>query len=130
MVDFEREITLDGIAIVRVGGWLEKFSCPYFAGCMKDLKEDGYEEIIIDCSDLGLISSSCLRDLIRSNKRSGQSGTTALANVNTALTEVIGFLGLKNLFRVYSSVDDALAQARKRMSRVARRKNRHVAASA
>jgi len=114
MIDFKREITYDGIAIVSLEGWLEEFSCPYFSGCMKDLIDDGYDEIIIDCSGLGLISSSCLGSLIRANKRArGRNGKITLANVNSAPLEVIGFLGVKKLFGIYPSVEAALGRARK-----------------
>ena len=130
MVDFEREITPDGIAIVRVGGWLEKFSCPYFAGCMEDLAKDGFKEIIIDCSDLGLISNSCLNNLIRpSNRLKDSNSKVALVDVNTPITKFIGLLGLKKLFGLYSTVEDALIPARKRMSRNAKRVNRRAAAA-
>ena len=115
MIDFNREITDDGIAIVSLEGWLEEFSCPYFAGCMRDLSDDGYDEIIIDCSSLGLISSSCLGSLIRSNKRAQRKDVTiSLANVSSAPMEVIGFLGLRKLFGIHPSVEAALSRARKR----------------
>ena len=115
MIDFKREVTPDGIAIVSLEGWLEEFSCPYFAGCMRDLSDDGYDEIIIDCTGLGLISSSCLGSLIRSNKRAKRGNVTiSLANVSSAPLEVIGFLGLNKLFGIHASVEAALSRARKR----------------
>lgn len=128
MIDFKREITYDGIAIVSLEGWLEEFSCPYFSGCMKDLIDDGYDEIIIDCSGLGLISSSCLGSLIRSNKRAkGRSGNISLANVSSAPLEVIGFLGVRKLFGVYPSIEAALKRARRGRKIGARRRNLTVA---
>ena len=124
MIDFQKEITSDGIAIIRLEGWLEEFSCPYFSSCMQDLINDGIEEIVIDCSGLGLISSSCLGSLIGSNKRAKRrNGSISLANVHSAPLEVMGFLGLRKLFGVHSSVNAALCRARMRM----RRKNRELA---
>ncbi|MDA8563337.1 STAS domain-containing protein [Mariniblastus sp.] len=113
MIDFKKEITPDGIAIVSLAGWLEEYSCPYFSSCMQDLVSDGVEEIVIDCSGLGLISSSCLGSLIRSNKRA--KGRISLANVSSAPLEVVGFLGLKKLFGIYPSVNVAVSRARLRL---------------
>ena len=114
MIDFQREITSDGIAIVRLEGWLEEISCPYFSGCMQDLLSEGFDEIIIDCSNLDLIRSSCLGNLIRSNKRAKlQDGSIKLANVNSALLEVLAFLGLARLFGIYATVEAAVKRARK-----------------
>ena len=114
MIDFQREVTSDGIVIVRLEGWLEEISCPYFSGCMRDLLDDGFDQIVVDCSNLGLIRSSCLGNLIRSNKRVKQrDGSITLANVNSALLEVLGFLGLTKLFGIYPSVEAAVTRARK-----------------
>ena len=118
MIDFKREITPDGIAIVSLEGWLEEFSCPFFSGCMQDLSNEGFDEIVIDCSGLGLVSSSCLSNLVRLNRRAKkQNSAISLANVNSALLEVIGFLGMTKLFGIYPSVDAAVTRARKRRSK-------------
>ena len=88
---------------------------------MEDLNRDGYREIVIDCEDIGLISRSCLNTLIKARQRARKDGgQIVLANVNTSLLEVIGFLGLKRMFGIYPSVDRALIKIRQKM----RRKNR------
>ena len=123
MIDVEKTLTHDNIAIVKVSGWLESFSCPYFFGCMEDLTRDGHREIVIDCEEIGLISSSCLNSLIKARQRASKDGgLIVLANVNTTVLEVIGFLGLKRLFGIYPSVDKALIKLRRNI----RRENRTV----
>ena len=123
MIDFKRTITNDGIAIVRVEGWLEEFACPYFVGCMEDLIKDGHREIVIDCTNLGLLSSACLSSLIKARRRAVKSGgRIILANPNSSILEVIGFLGLKSLFGIYPTCDQALIKIRRRL-RKQRRKN-------
>ena len=88
---------------------------------MEDLNRDGYREIVIDCEDIGLISRSCLNTLIKARQHARKDGgQIVLANVNTSLLEVIGFLGLKRMFGIYPSVDRALIKIRRKM----RRKNR------
>jgi len=126
MIDFEKTLTHDGIAVVKVNGWLEAFTCPYFFGCMEDLSRDGHREIVIDCEDIGLISKSCLNNLIKARQRARKGGgQIVLANVHTSLLEVIGFLGLKRLFGIYPSVDQALIKIRRNL----RRQNRGEVAS-
>jgi len=62
---------------------------------MEELIGDGHHEIVIDCTELGLISSSCLSTLIKGRRRvSKRGGRIILANVNSSILEVIGFLGL------------------------------------
>jgi len=118
MIDFVKTVTHDGIAIVKVDGWLESFSCPYFFGCMEDLIRDGHREIVIDCAAIGLISSSCLSSLMRARQRTQKlGGKIVLANVNASVLEAIGFLGLKPFFGVYPTVDQALIQTRRKMRR-------------
>ena len=118
MIDFVKTVTQEGIAIVRVEGWLETFSCPYFFGCMEDLIRDGHREIVIDCEEIGLISSSCLSSLMQARQRTQkQGGKIVLANVNASVLEAIGFLGLKQFFGVYPSVDQALIKIRRKLRR-------------
>ena len=118
MIDFTKTLTHDGIAIVKVRGWLEDYSCPYFLGCMRDLVREGHQEIVIDCESLGLLSSSCLNSLLRARKQVREdSGQIVLANVNTSILEVIGFLGIKRLFGIHSTLEIALSKVRKKTQR-------------
>lgn len=118
MIELKKTMTHDDIAIVKVNGWLEDFSCPFFSGKMEQLIRDGHREIVIDCEDLGLISSSCLNSLIKARKRATKGGgQIVLANVNASILEVIGFLGLTRLFGIYPSVDRALIKVRRKMRR-------------
>ena len=118
MIDFNKALTHDDIAVVKISGWLEAFSCPYFFECMEDLINDGHREIVIDCEDLGLISSSCLNSLIKARQKALKGGgQIVLANVNATILEVIGFLGLKRMFGIYPSVDVALIKLRGKLRR-------------
>ena len=126
MIDFKKTITNDGIAIVKVDGWLKDFACPYFFGCMEDLIKDGHHEIVIDCSELELISSSCLNSLIRARGRAKKhNGSIVLANVNSTTSEVIGFLGLSRLIGIFPSVDEALLKIRRKLQKTSRNKILH-----
>ena len=92
---------------------------------MEELIRDGHREIVIDCTELGLISSSCLSTLIKGRRRvSKRGGRIILANVNSSILEVIGFLGLKQLFGIYPSCEQALIRIRRRLKK--QRRGEHL----
>ena len=118
MIDYERTMTEDGISIVSVEGWFDNFSCHYFLECMDDLLKEGHREIVIDCENLGAISSGCLGNLIRAQLGAkNQGGRIVLANVNNSFHEVIKLFGLTRLFGIYSTLDVALSKTRGRSGR-------------
>ena len=85
--------------------------------------KDDHREIVIDCTNLGLLSSACLSSLIKARRRAVKSGgRIILANANSSILEVIGFLGLKSLFGIYPTCDQALIKIRRKL-RKQRRKN-------
>ena len=115
MIDFEKKITEDNIAIVNVEGRMEDFSCRYFFGCMEDLLEDGHREIVIDCENLGMISSAYIGCLIKAQRRARRhGGVIVLANVNNSIHEVVGFLGLNRLLGICPTLESALIKTRRK----------------
>ena len=115
MIDFEKTLTEDNIAIVSVEGRMEDFSCRYFFGCMEDLLQDGHREIVIDCENLGVISNAYLGCLIKAQRRARkQGGAIVLANVNNSVHESVGFLGLNFLLGIHSTLEVALAKTRRK----------------
>lgn len=113
MIDFQQTVSPDGIATVSIQGRLGNTSCPYFFGCMRDLIDEGVRAIVVDCSELGAISSGCLGRLILARRRIRKNGgSILLANPSSSVLDVIRMMGLSGLFGVYSNVETALQVAR------------------
>ena len=55
---------------------------------------------------------------------SKRGGRIILANVNSSILEVIGFLGLKQLFGIYPSCEQALIRIRRRLKK--QRRGEHL----
>ena len=118
IIDFLNTVADDGILIVSDVGWLEDFSCRYLLGCIDDLLKEGHREIMINCQNLGVISSSCLGSLVRAQLRAKTQGSAiVLANVDNSIHEAIGFLGLNRLFGMFTTLGVVLSRTRRKFGR-------------
>ena len=88
MIDFHTQL-IDGIAIVSVSGNLDSTSHDYFFENIADLMKNNIAEIIIDCDDLGFISSRSLGKLIVARNRAAKfNGKIYLTHVNLSLIHI------------------------------------------
>jgi len=109
MIDFETEITEDGIVIASIRGNLDALTTEYFFECMETLINDGHRKIIVDCDGLGYISSVGLGNMVRARAKAIKSGGRIyLAAINAAIAEAMTFSGLGKLFDIYPTAKMAL----------------------
>ena len=116
MIDFEITRDRSGVAIVTISGELKASNCGYFFDCVRDLIDEGYREIIIDCEDIGFVSSHAWGKLVaarRSVMKNG--GYIYLVYLKSNISEALSLLRLDRLFGIYSSMSIALRKVKRRL---------------
>lgn len=109
MIEFSREVSPTGVMVVKLGGRLDFEACDYFFKCMQDEIENGFHRIVVDCEDLGYLSSAGLGMLVRARGRvKKQGGFICLAQLQSGVADLFHFLHMDKVFRIYPTVGDAL----------------------
>src|SRR5438105_10802374 len=106
---------LDGesIAVVRVHGILDRFSCPQLKDRLVRALEAGGTELIIDLSGVESVDSSGLGVLVGTLKLARRAGgDLRLTGANHRLATTIERLSLDQLLRQHRSVQDAVTYFR------------------
>ncbi len=116
MIDFQIFRDRSGAAIVSLSGELKASNCDYFFRCVDDLIEEGYREIIIDCDDLGFVSSHCWGRLVAARRRvMKKGGFVYLVYLKSMISDTLSVLRLDRLFGVYSTMSEALKKVKRRL---------------
>ena len=109
MFDFDIKQLPGGIAIVSVRGMLDESNRTYFFECVKDLINDGFSSVIVDCDGLGHINSSGLAGLVRARSQTESSGGKIfLTHVNATVADVLNLTKLNKLFSIYATTEEVL----------------------
>lgn len=116
MIDFSRRLTENGTVVIRLGGELTGDSSDYFFGCVEEEIENGNFRIVINCSDLGYISSVGLGTLVRARSRvAGAEGKIFLACIESRVMDVLQIVHFDRIFNIYPSEEEAIAEIEKGM---------------
>ena len=101
----------DGIAVLALAGRLNQASADTLhAAAMEIAGDDDCKALIIDMGGVDFIASVGIRSLIRpSQALSMRGGKLAVANLNPQIDEFFRLTGLDQMFRVYTTVDEAVA---------------------
>lgn len=100
----------DEFTIVNVDGRIDTSNYNQFENEMNKLIADGVLKIIIDCSNLNYISSSGLRILLIVHKKlTASNGDLRLSSLRSNIYEVLAISGFTSIFKIYSHVEEALA---------------------
>ena len=117
MIDFQIFRDRSGAAIITVSGELKASNCDYFFRCVDDLIKEGFREIIIDCEDLGFVSSHCWGRLVASRRRATrQGGFVYLVYLNSFVSNALSLMRLDKLFGVYPTMSAALRKVKRRLA--------------
>ena len=98
------------VAVLRVEGSVDPSTFKQFEATFRWLNKEGIIYVVLDLSRMSYISSSGLSLLVKAktqrSKRKG--GDLVLVRPQTAVINILKILGLMKVFRVASSVEEAL----------------------
>ena len=110
MLDFSSHQTENGTLVIRLGGELDAESNEYFFKCVEDEINAGHKNIVINCADLGFISSIGLAAFIRARSRIAKNdGKIYLARVNSTIMNVLHIVNLDKIFDIFPKEREAIA---------------------
>ena len=98
------------IVAVVLSGRLDETNCNYLLDCVEEEILEGRKKLILDCGQLGYISSLGLGKLVQVNARmKKRGGDVKLAAVQGVVAQVMSVVGLNRIFQIYPTVGDAIA---------------------
>ena len=100
----------DGAAVVSPTGRLDSNSSPDLERLLNMLLEEGQHWLFIDMSDVTYIASSGLKILVSAWRRAqDQNGDVLLSGLQPRITEIFEMVGFDMLFRIFPTLEAALA---------------------
>lgn len=109
MMDFTSTPYSESTIVVQVRGQQAEMDHKYFFDCVSDLIESGYKNVIIDCHQLGFLSSSGLSALLVARKQAvTHGGRVYLTRVSSNLARVLEITKLGRLLSVYPTTESAI----------------------
>ena len=91
----------NGVAILGLEGELDTASLDQFKTQVKTLVSEGFNKIIVDCRELGVISSSGLAALLWArSKATSASGAVYLTHVSAMVSRVLEVTKLSTLLKI------------------------------
>jgi anti-sigma B factor antagonist len=114
MIDFSRRLADSGTLVLRLGGDLDTESSNYFFGCVEDEIQSGNSRIVINCADLGYVSSVGLGTLVRARSRVAKAGGKVfLACVESRIMDVFHVVHFDRVFNIYGTEEEAIQEIEK-----------------
>ena len=110
MMDFKTTQSENGTLVIRVAGRLDHETNEYFFNCVRDEIEAGHTKIVINCADLGYISSIGMGVLVRASSRAAKAGGTIyLARIENQILDIFRLVNFDKIFNIYPTEKEALA---------------------
>ena len=104
------EKTIDQATVLTLTGDLDSFSSAYLKEHIGRLFEQGVYKIVIDLSSVGFVDSAGLGQLVGALKMCfHHGGNLVLVGANEAVTDLLRLTKLDTVFKVFDSVDEAVA---------------------
>ncbi|HNX31372.1 MAG TPA: STAS domain-containing protein [Holophaga sp.] len=100
---------VDGIAVVQPEGFVNAHTVRQFESALEELARSGRVTILLDCEHLNYISSAglgAIMGLIEPIRE--QEGDILLCNLQRNVRSIFETLGFTQLYRVFSSREEAL----------------------
>lgn len=109
MIDFTKSVTPGGTMVVHLSGKLDLSSCEYFLDWIQDEIDSGNHRIVVNCKDVEHLSSAGLGMLVRARARvNKEDGFILLAELQNQVDDLLHFLHMDKVFKIYPTVPDAL----------------------
>jgi anti-sigma B factor antagonist len=100
-----------GKAVLRVEGSVDPSTFKQFEATFRWLNKQGILHVVVDMARLTYISSSGLSLLVKAKTertKGKRKGDVVLVRPQTPIVNIMKILGLTSVFRIVSSVDEAL----------------------
>ena len=98
-------------------GRLDAVTVPALEAAIDEQLAARHFRLIIDLSEVGYMSSSGLRTLLRARRQAqAGGGDVVLCAMNARVTEVFEMIGFNNLFRIFATAAEAAAALSKTIS--------------
>ena len=98
------------VLILTADADLDSYATPGFAGDLQRVIDSGARKLVIDCSQLGYVSSIGIASLIRLYKKVVErGGHVKLVGVQGPLSRLLEITRLNQVFQTYPTLQDALA---------------------
>ena len=108
-MEFDTDVTDDGIAVIRSAGRLNMASAPQLRAVVSECAAGGRSRIVVDLSAITFMDSSGLGALIGGLKTARQrGGDLRIASPTEQVATVLGLTNLDRVLRPYASVEDAI----------------------
>ncbi|MGI9470300.1 MAG: STAS domain-containing protein [Rubripirellula sp.] len=99
----------DEVLLFVLSGNLDTTQCEYLYNVIGKEIRKGQEKLILDCHDLGYISSMGLAMMLRVHAKMRKiGGDVKLAGVNGTVADVIRLVKLDRILQLYDTVDEAI----------------------
>jgi anti-sigma B factor antagonist len=109
MIDFNSRTTEKGTLVISVGGRLNEETNGYFFDCVKEEIQNGNRYIVINCADLGHISSVGLGALVRARSRAAKAGGVIyLAHLDATMMDLFRLVRFDRLFDIFPTEHEAI----------------------
>ena len=102
----------DGVGVVAVFGELDIHAAPALRNGLAPLLAGGYRRVVVDLEEVQFLDSTGLGVLVGAMKRARHGGPALeLVCTRAPTLRVLHYTGLDRVFRIHTSVDDALVVA-------------------
>ena len=110
-MNIETKRMADRLGILVLSGNLNNDQLDTFKAAITELLSEGFENVIIDCRDLGIISSSGLATLLWARSSASSSGSKIyLTHLSSTVAHVLEVTKLSKLLRIEPTTKHLLEQ--------------------
>ena len=108
-MEIETKRMADGLGILVLSGNLNTDQLDTFKAAISELLSEDFEKIIIDCRDLGYISSSGLAALIWARSSASELGSKIyLTHLSSTIAKILEVTKLSTLLRIEPTTKELL----------------------
>jgi anti-sigma B factor antagonist len=108
-MEFDTDVTGDGIVVIRSAGRLNMASAPQLRAVVSESAAAGRSRIVVDLSAIVFMDSSGLGALIGGLKTARQvGGDLRIAAPTEQVATVLGLTNLDRVLRPFATVEDAI----------------------
>ena len=99
-----------GKAVLAVQGEIDVYTAPQVRQQLIDLANEGHKTVVMDMESVDFLDSTGLGVLVGGLKRlRGADGDLVLVSTQPRVVKVLEITGLTKVFKVYASVEEAVA---------------------